>query len=318
MKEFSCPADISSRCHEKRAGIHAWMTLFRLPNLPTAPGDALAGAAMAAASGGFVARPSSVAAAAASALFLYMYGLADNDIVGIAADRVSAPNRPLPSGDISPGAARAARGVCWGLAFLSGALVPLPPAWWLVSAFLLASICAYNRLKKAWLMGLCRALSVVCGAAAVLPASVSWRDWPIAPIAVMAAGWALYIAAVTKLSEGEERPSEGLGNRRYILGLSALAAAPACFFLPDVRLALLPCAGCLFTFVAWCAAVAPLWRAHEPDERRMAVGRTVGALMYLQVGFMLCMPSPMFLGAACAVWLAVRLVRRLAPDVSGS
>ena len=295
-----------------------WLRLFRLPNLPTAPGDAAAGAALAASAAGLDVRPAAVVAASAAALLLYMYGLVDNDIAGLERDRTAAPERPLPSGAISLRAAKAARAVCWGLAFLAGAAAGLPPAWWLGAGILLVAVLAYNRLKGVWLMGLCRALSVVCGAAAVMPRAASWREWPIAVLVVMALGWTAYVAAITKLSEGEEKVSEGLGNRRYLLGLAAFVALPACAFLPDPRMAILPLAGCLFAFWGWCVAVAPLWRAHSPEERRAAVGAAVGAILYMQVGFILCRPVPVFLGVACVVWIAARVVRRLAPGISGS
>jgi len=294
------------------------MRLFRLPNLPTAPGDALAGAAFAVAAAGSPARPVAALGAGAASLFLYMYGLADNDISDCAKDSSSSPERPLASGEISIRAAKAARAVCWGLALLSGAVAGLPPAWWLAAGLLIVAILSYNRLKWTWLMGMCRALSVLSGAAAVMPRSLSCGDWPAAPLAILAFGWFAYVCAVTKLSEGEEKPSEGLGNRRFLPGLAAFAALPACFFLPDARLAILPAAGCLFAFWTWCVAVAPLWRAHGPPERRAAVGHVIGALLYMQIGFMLCRPEPVLLGAACAVWIAARVVRRLAPDISGS
>ena len=60
--------------------LRPWLQFFRIPNLPTAPGDALAGAVMGVALTGGDVRHALVAGAAA--LFLYMYGLADNDIVG--------------------------------------------------------------------------------------------------------------------------------------------------------------------------------------------------------------------------------------------
>ena len=132
---------------------------------------------------------------------------------------------------------------------------------------------------------------------------------------------------MTKLSEGWKRPSEGLGNRRYLLGLSAflpllgfvpIACASGVGFTSCVPL-ILPLTGCCCAFVAWCIAVAPLWLPHGPQERRRAVGQAIGALIYLQVGFMLIWPPRMpFLVAAAGLWLASRVVRRLFPHVSGS
>ena len=156
----------------------------------------------------------------------------------------------------------------------------------------------------------------------ILP--VHW--YLLASLAVLAVGWSVYIMAVTKLSEGEERPSEGLGNRRFLLGLSAFL--PLLCFVPiacasgmeiaSYLLLVLPVAGCCCTFLAWCAAVGPLWLPHGPPERRRAVGKTIGALIYLQIGFMLIAPRPAFLAAAAGLWLASRLVHRLVPQISGS
>ena len=57
--------------------------------------------------------------------------------------------------------------------------------------------------------------------------------------------------------------------------------------------------------------------AHGPPERRHAVGKTIDALIYLQIGFMLIVPRPSFLAAAVGLWLANRLIRRLLPHASG-
>ena len=70
--------------------------------------------------------------------------------------------------------------------------------------------------------------------------------------------------------------------------------------------------------MAWCAAVAPLGAAHGSDRRRAAVGRTIGALLYLQIGFMLAVPRRELLVAAVVLWLAARMIRRFAPTVRGS
>ena len=318
-----------------------WLRFFRVPNLPTAPGDALVGAAFMMPAGGST-LPQAFAACV-GVLFLYMYGLADNDLADAVKDAENSPDRPIPHGEISPKAATAAMFGCLLAAnFLPNWIVwyfrpseRLPLSWNVVMVLLVCCIYAYNRLKRAWLMGGCRGLSVVCGGMAawvpdlhpytqfLLP--VSWHL--LASLFMVAAGWGVYIMSVTKLSEGEERPSEGLGNRRYLLGLSAflpllgfvpIACAPGVDFA-SCEPFILPMTGCCCTFVAWCLAVAPLWLPHGPQERRCAVGRTIGALIYLQVGFMLVWPHRMpFLIAAAGLWLASRGVRRLFPHVSGS
>ena len=304
----------------------AWLQFFRLPNLPTAPGDALAGAGVTVLLQGVTDRAVSASlAAGAAALFLYMYGLADNDVFGAASDAASAPDRPIPSGRISLRAARMARSACLFLALLLGAGFRLPAAWWFVIALLTGTVCLYNRTKNKWLMGLCRGLSVLAGASAVVPANADLLRPVVAwTIVLLALAWTLYIAMVTKLSEGEESACDGLGGSRYLLGCAAfaplLALVPGFVFgdFRPVPALLLPVLGCGWTFATWCAAVAPLGEPHGPDERRPAVGRTIGALLYLQVGFLLLVPHRAFIAAAVLVWLSARLVRRAAPEISGS
>ena len=252
-------------------------------------------------------------AAGAAALGLYMFGLADNDIVGALAD---GPERPIPRGDISMRAARVARALCLIGAGAAGAYARLPPAWWVSALAVALAVVAYNRAKSKWLMGLCRGLSVACGAFAVWRPACGWRA--IGALACLVGGWTLYIAAVTKLSEGEERDSDGLGGWRFVWGLAAFVPLGACAFMPDPRALLLPAVGSFFAFLAWCVAVTPLGAAHAAADRRRAVGQTIRALLYLQVGYMLVVPSREFLAVAVALWVASRLARRLAPEISGS
>lgn len=327
-----------------RERIAPWLLFFRLPNLPTAPGDALAGAAFLAAAFPEMfhdCAPRALAAAAA-ALGLYLFGLADNDVAGAPDDARRAPHRPIPSGAISMRAARIARAVCLALAVAVGAGASLPALWWAAALLLVGAICLYNRMKCVMLMGVCRGLSLVAGGAALYvpglaqcPESMHPGDLGGMFVAVCAAlllaagGWTLYIAAVTKLSEGEDAESEGLGNRRYLIGLAAFAPLAALMpvlvcrmNLPDPRIAysllMLPVLGCLWTFVTWCAAVGPLWRAHGPSERRAAVSRTIGALLYMQLGFMLAAPEPAFLATAAILWGVSCTIRRFAPGIGGS
>lgn len=320
--------------------IAPWLRFFRLPNLPTAPGDALAGAAfMLPAGDATLAR---AFAAAVGALFMYMYGLAVNDEIDANNDVEAAPDRPIPSGEISMKAARTVGCMCLIAAYWVPEIImrfaddggEMPFTWSAAMVALCGLVIAYNYLKKAWLMGACRAVSVVCGGLAVwMPdrspytgrlLSENW--WLLASLALLALGWGLYVAAVAKLSEGKDRHCEGLGNRRFLLGISAfaplLAFVPVAF-MPGVEyesrlMFVMPVSGCCSTFIAWCLAVEPLWMPHGPKVRKQAVERAIGALMYMQIGFMLLVARPLFLAAAAGLWFAGRLVRRFAPQINGS
>jgi len=172
-----------------------WLRFFRIVNLPTVPGDVLAGAAACLVGAARVPTAPVVAACVASC-GLYLYGLADNDIVGAPTDT----DRPIPEGRISLGAARVARGLCLLVTLVAGAVANLPPTWWVVSFALALTIVLYNRTKCFLLMGLCRGLNVLCGAAAVISA---WSPKALVAPGIVAAVWTLYIAALTKYSEGE-------------------------------------------------------------------------------------------------------------------
>lgn len=209
----------------------AWLRFFRIVNLPTVPGDLFAGAASvltfapAAASGALA----KVAVAVAASCCLYLYGLADNDIVGAPTDR----GRPIPDGALSLRAARLARVLCWAGAVASGLLGALPLCWWAAAGGLLLAILAYNRTKSAALMGLCRGLNVLCGGACVAGPTVA---------ALLPAGlWTLYIAGVTRSSEGEETDPAKKARVGFLIGalvylqLAVLLAAAVCRPLPEIR-----------------------------------------------------------------------------------
>jgi 4-hydroxybenzoate polyprenyltransferase len=306
--------------------MRAWAEFLRLPNLPSAPGDALAGAALGpvAALCDSAVSPAGIVAAAFAALLLYAGGLADNDIVDAGKDRASAPQRPLPSGRISLPAARTARAALFLAAFAIGFAVRLPRAWFLAAAATMGLVLLYNRAKDAFpktgclLMGLCRGGSFVAGAAAVLPCP--WPEFPVVIFAV-AAGWTAYVASLTALASNEENAAGPLGPARHLGAVAALLPAIA-FFAWQGGIAWRTAsvaAGSLAAALVWMAAVHPLGRPHGPDARRRAVGKTIGALLYLQAGFVLLPPWPwesLVLLAAC--FAARFLVRRRLPALTGS
>ena len=215
--------------------LKAWLRFFRVVNLPTVPGDVLVGAAALLANGlqksaGSVA----IAAACVASLSLYMFGLADNDIVGAKTDA----GRPIPDGQISMGAARIARGLCLFGALIVGAAANLPPAWWIAAFALAVAVVIYNRTKWCLLMGLCRGLNVWCGGVAV--ALCNFRGIPGEGRFMLfcaTAVWTLYIAAVTRYSEGEETDAAKKRRVGFLIGaivylqLIALLVFPVRSFL---------------------------------------------------------------------------------------
>ena len=334
--------------------IKPWLQLFRVPNLPTAVGDAVAGGAMVAFFVFGKGVPGSVVAVALAAgaaeLLLYLGGLADNDLVDEEADRAAGSSRPLATGALSRRAVRSARILCFAGAVAVGLAFRLGAGWWGCAAAVAAAILSYNRLKERLprlgflLMGLCRGLAVASGAAAVAdavpPGAFDAAAWMVL-VVPMVLGWTLYTAAVTKLGAGEERAAGAMGRRRYAPALLALVpVAPWCLALalsvaapllqPDSLRGsvpsfgpLLPILGCLLAAATWCSAVRPLGEPHGPRERGRAVGRAIGGLLWMQTGF-LCLwrhgvpPVPAFVGLAAACWIARLAIRRAWPAITGS
>ena len=186
----------------------SWLRLFRVQNLVTVPGDALAGAAACGAL--TAANASHLAFVCAASVFMYTYGLVDNDIVGAPTDPKS---RPLAAGEISIGAAKVARTVCLCLAvlFLYWGRGPF-----LVLVALTVAIQLYNRTKNPLLMGAARGLNVLLGGFAWLPAAV----------------WLLYIAGVTKFSERETfDPANGRKVALLVYGLMGLQALAIALYM---------------------------------------------------------------------------------------
>lgn len=328
--------------------ITAWFTFFRLPNLPTAPGDAIAGAAICLA----ITQPLStlviepetmlkLLAAGAAALLLYMFGLADNDIVGAEEDKTHAPKRPIPAGHISIAQAKVARAVCLGLAVAGAAFCRMPPAWWCVSAFLVAGILLYNRFKSKWpvfgllAMGLCRGLSLFAGAAAmsgVTPSkalllsegsaesATSFIMVPtfLSPAVLLAVlGWTAYISAVTWIAAKEHEAHDPLPWHRFLPGLTV--------FIPMAALAAYPrhswpliivCSLCAYGI--WLLSVLPLGRPHTPDIRRRAVGNAIGAIIYLQAAYILAFPHINLIGIVIAIFISTAFIRKFLESVQGS
>ena len=150
-----------------------WLRLLRISNLPTVWSSVLVPLAFAGGARGVdFANPDTylaVGVALVSATCLYLAGMVLNDVLDLRIDRMERPERPLPSGRISPAIAMAA-----GVSMLGiGAILPfgLGAAAGIAATSIAVAVVAYDalHLRTAWstaLMGICRGgiyvLSTLC------------------------------------------------------------------------------------------------------------------------------------------------------------
>jgi len=315
-----------------------WLRLFRFPNLPTVPGDALAGGVVAlfaanisvwencACFGGphncFYPIPVSnvinaVFGASLVVLFAYMFGLADNDIAGAKSDAIDAPERPIPAGEITLAQAKLARTTCL-LALVVTAYLFKITYIYPVAVALLAAIIIYNRFKGFLLMGLCRGLGLVCGVVVVLWStdilSVLWS----ADILSAFFAWTLYTAGITWLASDEHIAERGMGKFRFVPGLAVLLPLALMWRTPKVIEWTVFIVFSLAAYAIWFRAVWPLGKTHAPAVRRRAVGRAIGALMLIQMGFIFAYEEESLWIAIAILFLARFAIRFFQPKITGS
>lgn len=292
-----------------RARMGAALRLVRAPAALTVPGDVLAGVL----SAGARLRPRA-ALAVASSVCLYWAGMALNDWADREIDAVERPERPIPSGTVSPGAAFAlatgltATGV--GLSAAAGGRRGLAAAVGLSTA-----IWSYDLLLKStpagpFVMGAARGIDVLSGAVAGGGALRS---------ALPAAGLvALHTGLITRLSREEVAPGPGAAITAALgIGGSAgvaLAVAAA----PSAGARRLDRGACASMAAVYLAGLTPPLAAVScgPSASRVqrAVGAGIHALLPLQAGFVARSGAPaLALLIAAAHPLARSLGRRIAP-----
>lgn len=185
----------------------AWLQLVRLPNLFTAAADVAAGFLFthAAFLTGEILPMSLLIAASVS---LYAAGVVLNDVFDYPVDCRERPERPIPSGGISLGAARLAG---WSLLLLgvilavTAAALRDDPRPGLIALALAVAIVAYDGLlKKTPLgpvtMGSCRGLNLLLGMSL---APVAWQT----PHYLIAGAITVYVTGVTWFARTEAEQS---------------------------------------------------------------------------------------------------------------
>jgi 1,4-dihydroxy-2-naphthoate octaprenyltransferase len=211
--------------------------LVRLPNVPTALADICLGAlGLYALQSGFGPWLPFVFLLASSAC-LYMGGMVFNDYFDREQDRRERPERPIPSGRISPrDAARVGAVLLAGgflLALLAGTIqvlqgetsTPLRPT--ILAGLLIAFILLYDaKMKRTWtgpiFMGGCRFVNVLLGACA----AGSALEWGHALHLALIVG--TYIAGVTWFARTEARTS----SQMALTGAAGVMLASLVLALP--------------------------------------------------------------------------------------
>ncbi|MET7821953.1 SCO3242 family prenyltransferase [Micromonospora zamorensis] len=273
--------------------------LVRAPAALSVPGDVIAGAAAAGALS-----PRTPALAGASVL-LYWAGMAANDWADRGLDAVERPERPIPSGRVTPAAAvglaagLTAAGV--GLAAAVGGRRAVALAVPLAATIWGYDLLAKNTAAGPAVMAACRGLDVLLGASGgrvtrALPAAAT----------VAAHTW-----TVTALSRREVTGADAKLPMRTLAG-TALVAASAAVAAPR-RVAVLPAVLAGWYAARYGAAQAEVVRDPSAGRVRAAVGAGITGLPALQ-GALTARGGAGLLGVAVAA--AAPLGRRLARKVS--
>ncbi|MCC7042479.1 MAG: UbiA-like protein EboC [Acidobacteria bacterium] len=225
------PRSVPRRAAPGVAG--AYLELLRPANVATALADVLAGVSVAGVSLAVSGLPASLGWLLLATVGLYAGGIVLNDVFDRVVDARERPERPIPSGRVTVGAA-----AMLGTSLLAGgvgaaaAAGPIPAA---IAAAIVLAVVLYDAWGKRHPfigpvnMGLCRALNLLLGIA--IAPDVLGEAWPIGAVPLV------YIAAVTMVSRGEvhgaKRPvlRAGLGLVVGVVaalaGIAALGGPPA-------------------------------------------------------------------------------------------
>lgn len=250
--------------------IRAYIELLRPANVVTALADVLAGYALAG-----LGQPGALPWLLGATACLYAGGVVLNDFFDRNLDRVERPERPIPSGRVpAPHAAFV------GLLLL-GAGVMLAfgatPAAGRVAGSIAAGVVLYDAWAKRQaigpaIMGLCRALNLMLGVAAV-PEMLSARSF-IAGIPF------LYVVAITALSRGEVHGGvRGVATFALISLTIALSALALVAFQSREPV----WSGVVLIYLVWRVLPAFLHARRSPDARRIRDAVRTGVLSLVLV-----------------------------------
>lgn len=274
--------------------VRAYLELVRLPNLFTAVADVTAGFAF---GGGNVSDWPLLLWLSVSSVCLYAGGVALNDACDAAIDGDERPDRPIPSGRVSPSAARRlavtllAMGIAFSmLASISSGFVAIA----LVGCVVLYDAVLKRNAVAPAIMGLCRALNFC------LPlAGLEVLSGDAGQVLPLAAIW-LYVTALTYFAQGEaalpvaRRPRLSIGT--FGVCLAAVSLVGLHWTLPAPHDAFLVGVAVVVIALGFGGASAVM----RPDPA--SIQRSVRVFVMLLVGLDVCIAwASRGIGVAAAV-----------------
>jgi len=260
----------------------AWTTLFRPPNLFTAPGDPLVGAMLASGALGLWPHWPFVGATVGAALLFYAAGLLANDYFDRHIDARERPDRPIPSGAVTPCAVLVVATILTlGGLFL---LLPAGQVSFALGFLVVGASWFYNAAGKRsallapFSMGICRGLSLMMGAGAF-----GFQGVMTASVLVSAGALTLFIALITHFARDEaaaSRPSISMWVR---LGIPVLLAAWFSVILTrstqSSNLAVILASMSIVWAVVWIIQLKP---SASPRQVQTAIGGLIRGLILTQ------------------------------------
>ncbi|MCK5845085.1 MAG: UbiA family prenyltransferase [Victivallales bacterium] len=324
----------------EKGGLAAWCALLRLPNLFTVPGDVVVGYLIGESlferidivlGYSFSTREFASLAffpALGTVLSLYCFGLVSNDLADTAEDLRDRPNRPLPSGAISEGAAKLAAFVLLLAGLISAKLAS--EKVFLLACVLAAAIAGYNfYLKRFSFLGpltlaACRVLALLTGFFASEAGCFSNTPPPFLILTCVI--WGAYVFALSAAARNETNPKrKGKYEKKIVRRIPHLqlfwlitamflgggvAALEAAGELPPALLLALA-----LTMIFIISTLRPLSSLTADDSdaetAQGSVGALVRGLIFLQASACAFLGYPYAAVAVGALWIPAKLASKL-------
>jgi 4-hydroxybenzoate polyprenyltransferase len=309
----------------KTSATLAWLRLMRLPNVFTAIADVTMGYIFV---HGSIPAPLALALLIAASALLYTAGMVLNDVFDIEIDRKERPFRPLPSGRISLGVARAfgfgllLLGVAagWGAGYADPAGAAIPWRSGAVATALAACVLLYDRVLKSTPigplgMGLCRFLNVLLGMSAARETMGDVVVGYSAAELLVAAGVGVYIVVVTIFAFSEASESKGPLLLAAVVVMACGAVVLASFTALAPR-GLVRSDPMIFWLLLGLLMVTVLRRAlsavmdPSPERVQVAVKHSILSLIWLDAATTLAVAPPVYAVAIAALLIPALLLGR--------